>query len=264
MTPMTDELPLLEGHIARAFDGDLAALQLRVTTMGALVLSQVQGAVSAYADWRADMAQAVVAREPLVNSTEQQIDQEALRLIARRQPMAHDLRAILSFERSVSDLERIGDEANKIARLVLVGRDAPGSEHPAPSTAREVRQLGRLASQLVRAAVEAFDAMDSAAAALVIQRDRELDEEYAAGLRRLLTRAMEDPRQLQATVQSAFVLKSIERIGDHARNVAEQVVELITAARAAQTSVGGAQQVVDGGLRPRLGIDAFDDHGAGQ
>lgn len=234
-----NELPLLEGHISRAFDGDLAALQLRVTAMGALVLAQVQGAIGAYADWQAEKAQGVTLREAQVNEAEQQIDQEALQLIARRQPMAHDLRAILSFERSVSDLKRIGDEANKIARLVLVGGsrgEAQNSQRPGNSTAREVRQLGRLAAQLIRSAVEAFDSMDAGLATHVIQRDRELDEEYAAGLRRLLTRAMEDPRNLQETVQSAFVLKSIERIGDHARNVAQQVVALVEAARRARAA----------------------------
>ena len=235
-----DELPLLEGHISRAFDGDLAALHLRVTTMGALVLNQVQAATLAYADWNAETAQLVTSREPQVNASEREVDQVSLQLIARRQPMAHDLRAILSFERTVTDLERIGDEANKIARLVMAGqsREGTGTDQPGPSTAREVRQLGRLAAQLVRAAVEAFDAMDAVAAEIVIQRDTELDEEYAAGLRRLLSRAMEDPRQLQGAVQSAFVLKSIERIGDHARNVAQQVVELVGAARAARAMQG--------------------------
>ena len=198
------------------------------------MLGQVHGAVAAYADWRADLAGEVAAREPQVNASQLEIDRDALRVIARRQPVAHDLRAILSFERSVSDLERIGDEANKIARLVLagsVGGEAQGAERLAQTTAREVRQLGRLAAQLVRGAVEAFDAMDARAAAQVIQRDRELDEEYAAGLRRLLTRAMENPRTLQGAVQSAFVLKSIERIGDHARNVAQQVVGLVDTSR---------------------------------
>jgi phosphate transport system protein len=217
-----EETPLLEGHISRAFDGDLASLHLRVTAMGALVLNQVQAATTAYADWSVESAGVVTAREPQVNASERQVDQHSLRLIARRQPMAQDLRAILSFERTVTDLERIGDEANKIARLVLgVG------DRPAPSTSRDVRQLGRLAAQLVRAAVEAFDTMDAAGARKVIDRDVELDQEYAAGLRRLMSRAMEDPRQLHAAVQSAFVLKAIERIGDHARNVAEQVVELV-------------------------------------
>jgi phosphate transport system protein len=232
-----DELPLLEGHISRSFDGDLAALQLSVTAMGALVLSQVQVATTAYSEWDTDAAQLVAARELQVNAAERQIDQDSLQLIARRQPMAHDLRAILSFERVVTDLERIGDEANKIARLVNGGGsrgEVAGADRPVPSTSREVRQLGRLAAQLVRAAVEAFDSMDALAAQDVIHRDFELDEEYAAGLRRLLTRAMEDPRLLQGAVQSAFVLKSIERIGDHARNVARQVVQLVGTARSAQ------------------------------
>lgn len=239
---MSDSSTLLEGHTSRAFDGDLAALQLRVTALGGLVLAQVQGAVGAYADWQSDLAAEVTAREPQVNAGQVEIDHDALRVIARRQPVAQDLRAILSFERSVSDLERIGDEANKIARLVLQSTRDEFTGRPGPATARDVRQLGRLAVQLVRAAVTAFDALDPEAATQVVQRDHELDEEYAAGLRRLLTRAMEDPRLLKGAVQSAFVLKSIERIGDHARNVAEQVIALAESRGASAVSPSAADR----------------------
>jgi len=139
---LSDSPTLLEGHISRAFDGDLAALQLRVTALGGLVLDQVRGAVAAYADWRAELAADVTAREPQVNAGQLEIDHDALRVIARRQPVAQDLRAILSFERCVSDLERIGDEANKIARLVLHSPRDEFASRPGPATARDVRQLG--------------------------------------------------------------------------------------------------------------------------
>ncbi|HEV7633075.1 MAG TPA: phosphate signaling complex protein PhoU [Steroidobacteraceae bacterium] len=238
---MGDEAPLLEGHISRAFDGDLAALQMRVVAMGGLVLSQVQTACHAYAHWLAEDARLVTSREPQVNALELEIDEDAQRVIARRQPVASDLRAVMAIERVLTDLERMGDEANKIARLVLVDARRSGSatgSAPGAATARDVRQLGRLAAVMVRAAVEAFDRLDAAGAELVVQRDAELDSEYAAGLRRLLSRAMEDPRRLQHAVEAAFVLKSIERVGDHARNLALQVIYLVRgdSARAARAA----------------------------
>ncbi len=238
---MGDEAPLLEGHISRAFDGDLAALQMRVVAMGGLVLNQVQTSCHAYAHWLTEDARLVTSREPQVNALELEIDEDAQRVIARRQPVASDLRAIMVIERVLTDLERMGDEANKIARLVLLDARRSGSASgsaPGVATARDVRQLGRLAAAMVRSGVEAFDQLDADAAELVVQRDSELDTEYAAGLRRLLSRAMEDPRRLQHAVEAAFVLKSIERIGDHARNLALQVIYLVRgdAGRAARAA----------------------------
>ena len=120
--------------------------------------------------------------------------------------------------KAVAELERAGDEAKKIARTVLRRGGRPG-----PATTRDARHLGRLAVSLLRLSLEAFDRIEPSLAAEVIARDRELDAEYAAGLRRLLTRAMEDPRHFDVTLEAAFVLKSLERIGDHARNLARHV-----------------------------------------
>jgi phosphate transport system protein len=217
---------MIEGHIARAFDGALSSLHVRIAEMGGLVLSQVHGAVLAYSEWNAEAANLVLERETLVNEYDLAIDEEALKIIARRQPMASDLRTIMAVEKAVVELERIGDESKKIARLVLVQSELRGFR-PGPATAVDMRQLGRLAQNLLRAALQAFDQLDADAAELVVLQDKELDAEYANGLRRLLTRAMEDPRRLQAAVESAFVLKSLERIGDHARNLAQHVLFLV-------------------------------------
>jgi phosphate transport system protein len=209
---------MIEGHTSRAFDGALASLHVRVIEMGGLVLDQVREAAHAYTEWDSKVAERVVERERAVNTYDRSIDAEQLSLIARRQPVANDLRAIIAMSKAVGELERVGDEAKKIARCVL-GRGA----RPGPATTRDARHLARLAVNLLRMSLDAFDGLDQALAAEVIMRDQELDTEYAAGLRRLLTRAMEDPRNFDVALEAAFVLKSLERIGDHARNLARHV-----------------------------------------
>lgn len=215
----------IEGHTSRAFDGALSSLHVRVVELGGLVLLQVREAANAYTDWDPRAARSVLAREPGVNAATHAIEAEALGLIARRQPVAGDLRAIVAMTRIVAELERAGDEAKKIC-LTVLGDAGRAGERPGPATARDARHLARLAVSLVRRALDALDLLDLAVATEVVERDRELDEEYALGLRRLLTRAMEDSRQFGATLEAAFVLKSLERIGDHARNLARQVLTL--------------------------------------
>lgn len=211
----------LEGHIARSFDGDLNALHVRVVEMGGLVLDQVRQATEAYTAWDVLPAERVIEREPDVNSYSARLEEEQLVLIARRQPVASDLKAIVAMSRAVAEFERSGDEAKKIARTVLRHRGRPGT-----ASSRDARHLGRLAVDLLHLSLQAFDRLDSELAAEVIARDRELDEEYSAGLRRLLTRAMEDPRHFEVSLDAAFVLKSLERIGDHARNVARHLLSV--------------------------------------
>ena len=193
--------------------------------MGGLVLDQVRAATQAYTEWDEEGALQVIEREGEVNSYKRSIDGDQLQLIARRGPVASDLRAILALSRCVAELERAGDEAKKIARNVLGAGPRPG-----PATSREARHLGDLSGSLLRLALEALDTIDFSKCNEVIVRDNDLDAEYAAGLRRLLTRAMEDPRQLEVAVEAAFVLKSLERIGDHARNLARHILAIDAAA----------------------------------
>jgi phosphate transport system protein len=209
---------MLEGHISRAFDGALATLHIRVVEMGGLVLDQVREAAAAYTDWQTGPAAHVLEREHEVNEYNARLNEEQLTLIARRQPVAGDLRAIIAMAKIVAELQRAGDEAKKIARTVIAQGGRPG-----PATSRDVRHLGHLAVSLLRSSLEALDRLDASLADEVIMRDQELDEEYAAGLRRLMTRAMEDPRQVSVALEAAFALKSLERIGDHARNLARHV-----------------------------------------
>jgi phosphate transport system protein len=232
---------MIEGHINRTFDGALVALHLRVIEMGGLVLDQVREAAAAYTDWDSAGALRVIEREQRVNAYDRSIDVEQMTLIARRQPMASDLRVIIAMSKAVADLERAGDEAAKIARTVLRHGGRPGL-----ATTRDARHLGRLAVSLLRLSLDALDRLEFALADEVIARDRDLDEEYAAGLRRLLTRAMEDPRHFDVALEAAFVLKSLERIGDHARNLGRHIQSIgfdagveEAAARAVESSPSG-------------------------
>ncbi len=212
----------LEGHTARAFDGDLSSLHIQAVAMGALVIEQVQLAVNAYSNWDRSLATLVLERERKINLYDAEIDEAALQVIARRQPVAQDLRAVFAIDKVVTELERAADEAKKLALTVLADSDSSGFR-PGAATAREARALGRVAATMIRAAVEAFDRLDPAAAAVVVEQDREMDSEYASALRRLLTHAMEDPRRLQSTIEAAFIMRSLERIGDHSRNIARHV-----------------------------------------
>ncbi len=209
---------MIEGHINRSFDGALASLHMRVIAMGGLALDQVREATRAYGEWDSERAAVVIERERTVNAYDVALDEEQLTLIARRQPVASDLRVVIALSKSVAELERIGDEAKKIAKVVL-----GNTGRPHPETMRDVQHLGQLAVALLRQSLEAFDSLECTLAATVIAGDRALDSEYAAGLRRLLTRAMGDPSHFEAALQSAFVLKALERVGDHARNLARHL-----------------------------------------
>jgi phosphate transport system protein len=219
---------MLEGHTAKAFDGALLALHTHVIEMGGLVLDQVREATRAYTDWDARSAERVLEREPSVDAYDAKLKEEQINLIARRQPVASDLKAVIAMSKAVSELERAGHEAKKIARTVLKLEGRPG-----PATSRDARHLGRLAVDLLHLSLQAFDGLDRQRAGEVVARDQELDAEYGAGLRRLLTRAMEDPRRFEVALEAAFVLKALERIGDHARNLARHLQSMSAAAEVA-------------------------------
>lgn len=199
----------------------MSSLQVRVVEMGGLVLLQVREAANAYTEWDDALARRVLERERAVDAYDFEVDEASMRLIALRQPVAADLRAILCMSKTVAELERAGDEARKIAQAVI-GYSGRAAERPGPATCRDLRHLAQLAVTMLRMALEAFDQLNDDLAAEVVARDRDLDAEYSDSLRRLMSRAMEDPRQFSVALQAAFVAKSLERIGDHARNVARR------------------------------------------
>ena len=212
-----------EGHTAKVLDTALTELRLHVVSMGGLVIDQVSTAVRALLDSDESAARTVLSRESQVNDFEQAVDREAFRLIALHQPMAGDLRMAKAVSRIVVELERAGDEAKKIAKFA--GRLATGEpQGPVRAVARYLRHMAELTAGMLRDAVRALDEADPPMARRVSERDAELDAEFAAALRQLLTLAMQDQRFLSATIDTVFALKGLERIGDHAKHIAEQVV----------------------------------------
>lgn len=205
----------IRGHTHKAFDGALARLHEQLIQMGELVCAQIEEAVNAYVAWDTDSARLVREREKTVNLFDDNLDEDHFALIALRSPVATDLRAIIAMSRAVAELERAGDEARKIARTVL-----HEPNHPAAPTARDVQHLGRLATHEMRLAIQAFRELDAGTAVRVLEAERVLDDEYAGTLRRLIHRYNEGGFRLDAILEAAFVLKSLERIGDHARNLA--------------------------------------------
>ena len=204
----------LEGHISRAFDGALGALHLHVVAMGSLAVDQVRSAVRAYAAWDRGMARTVLEREHAINAYDDALDEEQLALLARRQPLASDLRFVIAFSRAVAELERVGDEAKKIARFVLE------DDGPAAGALPDIVALGVRAEQILHRSLEAFDALDAGLAAGIVADDKHLDRQYAAAMQQLLERPATEAVAFRSAVHAAFVLKSLERIGDHARNIA--------------------------------------------
>ena len=217
------------GHIFKATDGALSDLRLRAHAMGLLVAEQVKTAVRALLESDLEAAQGVLVRERQVNAYQTEIEAESFRLLAQRAPVASDLRMVLAISRAVTDLERAGDESKKIARFALA---SAGHMTGGPSRVmhRSLRHMAELASEAMRVAVDALDRGDANVAHDVARLDRELDQEFETALRQLMTVAMERTRLLRPIFDTVFALKSLERIGDHAKNVAEHVVFLVSGA----------------------------------
>ncbi|HSC06387.1 MAG TPA: phosphate signaling complex protein PhoU [Steroidobacteraceae bacterium] len=219
---------LTEGHTVKGYDVDLAGLRLKLLEMGGLVLEQVQSAVTALAKTDEGAARAVLEREEEVNRYDLAIDDDSITLIARRQPMGSDLRAIISIARVITDLERVGDEAKKIAHIVLSAKalDMRSARLTAQLT-RDARHMARFACGMLRDALDAFDRMEATRAVEVARRDAELNAEFQGAVRRLVTRVMEDPRRLASVLDAMTVLKALEHVGDHAKNIARHVLYLV-------------------------------------
>jgi phosphate transport system protein len=216
-----------EGHIIKAWDGALAGLRERAHEMGRLVAAQVGIAVRALLESDREAAELVLRRELQINAWQTEIEAESFRLLARQAPVASDLRTVLAISRAATDLERAGDESKKIARFALASA-RQGSAGPSRVMHRPLRHMAELASESMRVAVDALDRGDASVAHDVARLDREIDQEFEAALRQLMTVAMERSRLLKPVFDTVFALKSLERIGDHAKNVAEHVVFLVS------------------------------------
>jgi len=205
-------------HIVRAYDDQLKRLKAEIGEMGGLVESQLGQAIQAVGTRDAELGQRCVASDARVDALERQINESVVKMLALRQPMAVDLRTILSALRIAADLERIGDYAANVGKRTLALVQFP----PVPAVGGLVR-LGNLVRQVVKDVLDAFAANDTARAVQVWQRDEEVDAMYTSLFRELLTYMMEDPRNITPCTHLLFIAKNLERIGDHATNIAETI-----------------------------------------
>lgn len=212
-----------ENHIMKQFDEELEDIRTQLLEMGGLVEEQTRLAIRAIEDADSGVAETVLKRETQVDDMEISIDESCTLIIARRQPAASDLRLIVSVGRAVSDLERIGDEAQKIAKLAITLTE----EGKAPHGYVEVRHIGQRVLQMLHAALDAFARFDAAAALETLKKDEQIDLEYKTAVRELVTYMMEDPRSITRVINILWVIRALERIGDHSKNLCEQIVFVV-------------------------------------
>lgn len=214
----------MSDHIVSAFDRDLETVQALVVKMGGLVEEQLLDAAGALVNRDAELAERVRMRDRAVDEFEERINEEAARLIALRAPTARDLRVALSVIKISASLERAGDYAKNLAKRTIVLIEAPAIS--GSSTA--IRRMAQATQILLRDALDSYIQRDAALAADVRERDLEIDQMYNALFREFLTYMMEDPRNITPCMHLHFIAKNIERIGDHATSIAEQVIYLVT------------------------------------
>lgn len=210
-------------HISHQFNADLEHLRALLLEMGGLVEEQVTDAVRALETADSALAEKVVQVEKDIDRREVELDHESTLVLARRQPAATDLRLVLIVTRATRDLERIGDEAHKIAKMAI----ALNEDGAAPRGYVEVRHIASGVLKLVNQALDSFARFDAETAKTVVRDDSLIDQEYRTAIRELITFMMEDPRSISRVMNVMWALRSLERIGDHARNIAEHVIYLV-------------------------------------
>lgn len=221
-------------HLSKQYDIDLDTLRSSVLQMGGLVETQILQAIEAFSTGEAAVADEVIRNEARVNAFEVGLDDVCGHIIARRQPAAGDLRMIMAISKTTTDLERIGDEAEKIARMAkqIHERGRP----PLPRLA-DVKHMADTAVAMLRRALDAFARLDAAAAAAVIRDDRTIDAEFRSVMRQLITYMMEDPRTISTALDILWIAKAIERIGDHSKNMAEYVIYIVKGTDVRHTTI---------------------------
>lgn len=217
-----DSLHLSE-HISNQFNSDLERLRTLFLEMGGLVEEQVADAVQAIESADGELAEKVMQNESIIDQREIDLDKESVSILARRQPAASDLRLVMMVSKATRDLERMGDEANKIAKMAIALNDGGAS----PRGYVELRHIGSGVLKLVNLVLDAFARFDVDAAMTVVRDDKLIDQEYKSALRELITFMMEDPRSISRVMNILWALRALERIGDHARNIAEHVIYLV-------------------------------------
>ena len=211
-------------HLSSQFDEELGRLRTHVLQMGGMVETQVSSAIEAYSSGEVASVKSIVEADRKINDLEKAIDDDCAHVIAKRQPTASDLRLVLGISKIVTDLERAGDEAKKIAKGV---RRIYEAGHLPSQYGIGIRHLAEAALNLVRQSLDAFARLDVPLAQEVIKADSDVDTEFKSIIRQLITHMMEDPRTITTSIEIISIARAIERIGDHAKNVAEQVVFVV-------------------------------------
>jgi phosphate transport system protein len=208
-------------HIYTQYDTDLEAIRAKVLEMGGIVEEQLTDSVSSLTNADAKLADSVIKKDERVNSLESEIDEACSEIIAKRSPIASDLRNVLMMLRIITDLERIGDEASKIAKATQ--RIYEKDRMSKPQT-KEIQSIYEKLQYMLRTALNSFARLDITETVAVLESDKEVDGEYRAYMRQLLTYMLEDPRTISLSLELMFVAKSLERIGDHSKNVSQNVI----------------------------------------
>ncbi|HEY5622446.1 MAG TPA: phosphate signaling complex protein PhoU [Gammaproteobacteria bacterium] len=217
------EVEDLGQHISRRFNEDLESVRSAVLKMGGLVEAQFDAAIKALAEGDSELGLKVAQDDYKINQFEVSIDDQCSRILATRAPAASDLRLVLAIIKTISDLERIGDEAERIG--VLASRLA-GVERPSTNY-RELRNLAKHVKEMIRATLDAFARLDASEALRVVRADDVVDEEYESIYRQGMTFMMEDPRTISRVMDTTWVARSLERVGDHCKNICEYVMFMV-------------------------------------
>ena len=228
----------LTHHISRRFNEDLERVRNNVLAMGGFVEQQLHKAVNALIDGDSSLGEAVAMDDFRVNNMELSIDEECSRILATRAPAAGDLRLIVGVIKTITDLERIGDEAEKIGYIAsrLATMERPADKY------REIKHLGRVVADMVHSALDAFARMDAEAALQVARQDRAVDEEYESIQRQTITFMLEDPRSIRRALDVMWVVRSLERIGDHAKNIGEYIIYMVHGKDVRHTSLDDVER----------------------
>lgn len=231
---------MLAHHISSQFNEDLQEVNTKFMSLGGLLEQQVADAIHALLDANMTLALEVQEKEKVVNRFETEIDESLTIILARRHPAAIDLRMVIAMSKANTDLERIGDESNKIASIAKDLYEADGSTRGF----MEARHIGNQVRVMLHDALDAFARLDAEQALKVLRADTDTDREYQSATRTLMTYMIEDPRKISQVIQVLWVLRSLERIGDHARNIAEQVIYIVKGFDVRHTSVDEVEQKI--------------------
>jgi len=230
-----------EKHISSQFDTELNTISTNVLEMGGLVESQLHQAIYALVHMNLATAEQVIENEAKINQMELRIDHDIISTIGRRQPTARDLRFLMAISRTTQNLERAGDEIERMARMV---KSIIKSGSPRNLPTSELRVAADLAAAMLRKTLDSFARLDTTMAVTIIQEDDQIDDEYNGFLRKLITYMMEDPRTISPSLDLLFLAKSIERVGDHAKNIAEQIIFIVKGEDVRHTPVSKVESVI--------------------